>query len=58
MGLSAMPPLLVGGVLATESERLLELPVALLGLGWVMLGIALWRAATARSTTEVLAADR
>ena len=46
MGLAAIPLLIFGGALETLNERLLELPVALLGLGWVMLGVALWDAAT------------
>jgi len=56
MGLSAIPLLIVGGALETISERLLELPVALLGLGWIALGVALWSAASARSTPAVRAA--
>jgi len=46
MGLATIPLLILGGALETISERLLELPVALLGLGWVMLGVALWNAST------------
>ena len=55
MGLSAIPLLIVGGALETVSERLRELPVVLLSLGWVMPGLALWHAAKARSTTAVFA---
>ncbi len=44
MGLAAVPLLIVGGVLESVSERLIELPIALLGLGWIGLGIALWNA--------------
>lgn len=58
MGLSAIPLLIVGGALETVSERLLELPVALLGVGWVAVGMALWSTAKARLTQQVLAAAR
>ena len=58
MGLSAIPLLIVGGALETISERLLELPVALLGLGWIALGAALWSAVDARSTQAVRTAPR
>ena len=46
MGLATIPLLILGGALETLNERLLELPVALLGLGWAMLGVALWNAST------------
>ncbi len=46
MGLATIPLLILGGALEAVSERLLELPIALLGLGWVMLGVALWDAST------------
>jgi hypothetical protein len=45
MGVAAIPLLLVGGALETVNERLLELPIALLALGWMLLGAALWNAA-------------
>ena len=38
MGLSAIPLLIVGGTLEMVSARLLELPIALLGVGWVAVG--------------------
>lgn len=44
MGIAAIPLLMIGGALETVSERLLELPIALLGLGWIALGTALWNA--------------
>lgn len=44
MGLAVVPLLIVGGLLESVSERLIELPIALLGLGWIGLGIALWSA--------------
>lgn len=45
MGLAAIPLLIVGGALETVSERLFEFPIALFGLGWIAIGVALWRAA-------------
>ena len=49
MGLAVFPLLAVGGALESVSERLLEVPIVLLGLGWVGLGIALWNVKMARS---------
>ena len=46
MGLAAVPLLIVGAALESVSERLIELPIAVLGLGWVGLGVALWNAAS------------
>lgn len=45
MGLAAIPLLIAGGAAEAVNERLLELPIALLGLGWIALGAALWSAA-------------
>lgn len=45
MGLGVIPLLIVGGALEAVSERLLELPIALLGLCWVALGAAMWSVA-------------
>lgn len=45
MGVAAIPLLILGGALEAVSERLLELPIALLGVGWIALGAALWNAA-------------
>ena len=42
MGASAVPLMLVGGVLELVSERLFELPIVLLGLAWVLLGYSVW----------------
>ena len=44
MGVAALPLLIVGGALETVSARLLELPIALFGLGWIAVGAALWNA--------------
>ena len=49
MGLGALPLIIVGGALESVSERLVELPIAVLGLGWIGLGIALWNAAEQRT---------
>lgn len=46
MGLATIPLLILGGALEAVDKRLLELPIALLGLGWVILGVALWNAST------------
>lgn len=45
MGLATIPLLVAGAALEGMNERLFELPIALLGLGWIGLGIALWSAA-------------
>jgi hypothetical protein len=42
MGTGAVPLMLVGGVLELVSERLVELPIVLLGLAWVLLGYSVW----------------
>ncbi len=49
MGVAAIPLLLVGGGLEAINERLLELPIALLALGWIALGALLWNAAEQRT---------
>ena len=49
MGLATIPLLFLGGALEALDERLLELPIALLGVGWVMLGAALWDASPTRA---------
>lgn len=42
MGVLLVPGLLVGGTLSERSDRLLEIPIVLFGLGWVLLGFAIW----------------
>jgi hypothetical protein len=42
MGAGAVPLMLVGGILELVSERLVELPIVLLGLAWVLLGYSVW----------------
>ena len=51
-GLATIPLLILGGALQAVNERLLELPIALLGLGWVMLGVALWAASAASAPLQ------
>lgn len=58
MGLVALPLLIVGGALESVSKRLFELPIALLGLGWIGLGIALWNAKEQQATTTSAVARR
>jgi hypothetical protein len=43
MGAGVIPLMLVGGILETLDERLLEIPIVLLGLAWSALGYAIWR---------------
>lgn len=47
LGLAAIPLLIIGGALEAVSERLFELPIALGGLAWIALGVALWSATPA-----------
>ena len=41
LGVLFVPLLLVGGLLAAADERLLEIPIVLLGLAWILLGYAI-----------------
>ncbi len=43
MGAGVIPLMVVGGILEKIDERLLEIPIVLLGLSWGGLGYALWR---------------
>ena len=45
MGLGAIPLLMLGAALEGVNERLFEIPIGLLGLGWLTIGAALWNAA-------------
>ena len=42
MGASAVPLMLMGGILELVNERLVELPIVLLGFAWVLLGYSVW----------------
>lgn len=42
MGVSILPLIVVGGLLESVSETLLELPVVLFGFAWVVLGYLMW----------------
>jgi hypothetical protein len=44
VGLAAISLVMVGCALQAVSGRLFEVPIALLGLGWIALGVAPWRA--------------
>jgi hypothetical protein len=41
LGIATVPAVLVGGLLEMVDERLLEVPTVLLGLAWLLLGLAL-----------------
>jgi hypothetical protein len=42
IGTGVLPLLLAGGILETLDERLLEIPIVILGLAWIALGYATW----------------
>lgn len=42
MGVLIVPGMMVAGIVSELSERLLEIPLVLFGLGWVLLGFAIW----------------
>ncbi len=48
LGVSVFPLMIVGGALEAVHERLLEVPLVLLGLGWIGLGVALAREDTSQ----------
>jgi hypothetical protein len=52
MGASAVPLMLMGGILELVNERLFELPTVLLGLAWVLLGYLIWSGRTRRSNNQ------
>lgn len=43
LGIATIPAILVGGALSTIDERLLEVPILAIGLGWIVLGLAFLR---------------
>jgi hypothetical protein len=43
MGAGVIPLMIVGGILEMLDERLLEIPIVLVGLAWSALGYAVWR---------------
>lgn len=46
MGISTFPLMAVGGALESVNERLLEIPLVLLGLVWIWLGYLVWSSST------------
>ncbi len=44
LGLSYVPALIAGGALSSLNERYLEIPLALLAIGWMTFGYRLWTA--------------
>ena len=46
IGVATLPLNLLGGLLATVDEKLLELPLAILALSWIWLGVLSLRRAT------------
>ena len=43
IGMAMVPALIVGGALSAIDERLLELPLVCLGVGWMAIGWAMLR---------------
>lgn len=42
LGVATIPALLLGGLLATLSERLLEIPIVLFALAWIWIAVLAW----------------
>lgn len=43
LGMGTIPAMLVGGAISAIDERLLEVPIVAIGLGWIAVGLALLR---------------
>jgi hypothetical protein len=52
LGAVTAPALLVGGMLSAIDERLLEIPVVVVGLGWMLLGVASSRLGDSGATLD------
>jgi hypothetical protein len=52
LGLGTFPLLAVGGALETFDERFLEVPLAVLALGWLWLAVSLWGAVRAGDASK------
>ncbi len=53
LAVAAVPLMVVGGVLEPFSERLLEIPIVILGVAWIALGVVLARHASVYQTSPV-----
>lgn len=52
VGVLAILSLFLGGAMEQISERLLEVPIVVIGLAWIVLGYALWSSAAGRPRVE------
>ena len=55
LAVSALPLMVIGGALAAVNERLLEVPLLLLGVGWIALGAVLAHVAMYGPSTQASA---
>ena len=49
MGVLCVPAVLAGGALSEIDERLLEIPLVLFAIGWILLGYSMWHSTTSIS---------